>query len=447
MMPLLLLLVLAIPVAIHIFNRSEGKVILFPSVALLPKQSTPTELQIKLYQKRLLLIRLLLFLLATLILISPLLADFLKQNDLVLSDSDKNPPPLIMVTQDWWAISNEQQKQSLFTDIKSDAAFADIQSVFLVSSEPIDRIRLINVDDFISNGSRYPWFTISNGLQSDAITLKPQNTWAIAQAIAADLSEKAAIHIYTSNRLSQFYGKAVSVGTANQVVHWNIAELANKVANFDSDKAEAEPIADGISVALLAQDTDVEAASLNNMIIAAIDALRLIAPIDLKIIEPNTYSPQAAASDFDKVLLYPNDTAQTLTQVYSSLPNAVDLSGLPNPKELSFVMALGEALLQEQEVQKKLRNGTLSQGQIENRQTISYTLPSYEQGIEQATKSKHPARPNTLSLLPESKANNWFIWLISLAVLLFSIERIYSEWIHRKIFNKPPANNSKAEVR
>jgi hypothetical protein len=73
-------------------------------------------------------------------------------------------------------------------------------------------------------------------------------------------------------------------------------------------------------------------------------------------------------------------------------------------------------------------------------------LPSYEQGIEQATKSKHPARPNTLSLLPESKANNWFIWLISLAVLLFSIERIYSEWIHRKIFNKPPANNSKAEV-
>ncbi len=444
MTPLLLLFVLAIPVAIHVFNRSEGKVVLFPYVALLPKQSAPTELQIKLYQKRLLLVRLLLFLCATLILLSPLLAEYLKQNSLAQSDRNNTLPSAIIITQDWWLVSTVEQKQALLASVKNDAALATIPTIVLVSFVPFEIIRPVKVDEFISNGARYPWFTISPESTLDAFGLAPQNTWAIAQAIASSLPQNTHIHIYTSNRQSQFYGKPVLTTTASQTVHWNIADIATMDAPSNSQIDKTDPKIGSISVALLAQHEGAEKALLNSMIAAAIDALRLIIPIDFTIIKPSEFSPELAASSFDAILLYSHELAQAETLAYISLPNTIDMSGLPNPNELKFVLALGETLLHAQELKNMLRYNTLSQAQIENSAANTHASTSYENGVATINSVESAAPSSALWALHMSQANKWIIWLISFSILLFFIERIYSEWVHRIIFHQSSATDSKA---
>ena len=446
MIPLLLFLVLAIPVAIHIFSRSEGKVLLFPSIALLPKQSAPTEIQVKLHQKRLLLVRLLLFFLVTLILLFPLIFDYFKFAEDKLTNS-ASPRQEIIVMQDWWELSTTEQKQGLLASLEEDG-FAKASTIILVAHSPSatdsnQMIRSISSKEFLNNGASYSWFAtqadakqentqaselVGASLQSKELkrqSLHTLNTWSIAQALASSFGPNAAIHIYSSNRLSQFVGDYVNVVSKEQAVFWHILEAPDHSQNHD-DAEKTQDALDTlqnngpIRLAYVKHDNEEHSASQLTMIAAAIEALRLIVPIEFSVLEQGDFDAKSAEAEFDKILLDSVNEAQ----LYQYSGNAINLSKLTDPQEISFVMELGQAILRDAELMNSLQNTVLSRPQIASKDGFD----SFDNAQQK--------RPR-LDALQSEETNPWRQWLILLAVLIFFIERLYSEWSYRLVSNLP----------
>jgi hypothetical protein len=175
-----------------------------------------------------------------------------------------------------------------------------------------------------------------------------------------------------------------------------------------------------IRLAYVKHDNEEESASQLTMIAAAIDALRLIVPIEFSVLEQGDFDAQSAQIEFDKVLL--NSVNEVQHDQYSG--NAINLSKLTDPQQISFVMDLGQAILQDAERMNSLQNTVLSRPQIENKD-----------GFDSST-NEEQRRPR-LDALQSEETNPWRQWLILLAVLIFFIERLYSEWSYRLVSNLP----------
>jgi len=429
MMALWFFLALAIPLVVHIFSRSEGKVMPFPFLGLLPKQAAPNELQIQLRQKWLLLMRLLLVAsacaLLTLALLSNLLSDSWLKQSLAQALTLPPSPATVVITQDWWEVTDQEDQQALLSALTNEQSFAQTKEVILIhyanAQEKISRIGKL---DFIKLVQQNRVFldTSSNGgaahngdpslnsaAHSNANKAYVQlrlidNIWSLVQAISTTLPVDSVIHIYTSNRYSQFIGARAHI---NQATQWHINNIPDAAAT------EREPI----EVGILRDNSLSTSSQMSFLLEQALAALALVHPINIDIIETyvvNAVVDQALVDNANpKLLDYAGyDTVffdSALTNKMTDYSNFVSLSSLPQPNEIEFIGALGQAVFSRRQHELALFSRPMLNQQIEGNTGAS---------INNAV---------VVSALPNNKGNPWESTLTLVLVVLFVAERRMSE--------------------
>lgn len=183
-------LAIIIPVAIHLLNNNRGRLVQFAHIALLgPKVQTATK-ELRLSQRILLGLRIILLLLAALFLASP------------TTTSDNHNKKLILISKDWLNHASVQERADLATSINHATA--------MLIDRPINQIQQSTVDvKEILNWQSQP----TNSL----------NIWSKLQSASKLIGPDEKITVYTTNLVSQFNGAALPI--ANEL-DWKIKEIA-----------------------------------------------------------------------------------------------------------------------------------------------------------------------------------------------------------------------------
>lgn len=442
-------LALAIPVAVHIFSRSEGKVVPFPFLGLLPKQAAPNELQIQLRQKWLLLVRLLLVASACALLTLALLSDWWSESwlkkSLAQALSLPSSPPTLVITQDWWTLSSPESQQALLTALTSEQSIAQTQEVILIHyANAKEKISRVDKSDFISLAQQNKVFTqagtdiarndtVNNNSDAAVDTRKStmqlrliDNIWSIVHAISTTVPKDSLIHVYTSNRHSQFIGVRPYIEHA---LKWHI----NGLPDADATATEKAPI----QVAIIRTDQLSNSSQTLFLLEQALSALGLMHPIEIDIIEADAADymfAQATPDNANSSSPPADDTitrnekrnatnAKQLSYVkYDALivdfslshttrvhPNAVSLSSLPPPSELEFIAALGQVVFAKRQGELALFSTSILNEQIEMNDKSS---------VSDAAVVSPLANPNEPP---------WQRILILVLLILFVLERLMSE--------------------
>lgn len=449
MIGLWVFLALTIPVAVHIFSRSEGKVVPFPFLGLLPKQTAPSELQIQLRQKWLLLVRLLLVASACALLTLALLSDWwseswLKQS-LAQALSLPSSPPTLLITQDWWTLSSPESRQTLLTALTSEQSIAQTQEVILIHyANAKEKISRVDKSDFISLARQNKVFVQAGTdvARNDAVNNNSDaigdarksivqlrlidNIWSVVHAISTTVPIDSSIHVYTSNRHSQFIGVRPYIEHALQ---WHI----NSLPDTDATATEKAPI----QVAIIRAEQLSNSSQTLFLLEQALSALALMHPIEIDIIEADAADYTLAQATPDKAnssipaaddLITQNEkrnatNAKRLSYVkYDALivdfalshttsvhPNAVSLSSLPPPSELEFIAALGQVIFAKRQQELALFSTSVLNEQIEMNDKPSASDAAVVSPIENA--NEHP----------------WQHILMLVLLVLFVLERLMSE--------------------
>lgn len=424
MMALWLFLALAIPIAIHIFNRSEAKVVPFPFISLLPKNAAPNELQLQLREKLLLFLRLLLVACACALLTLPQLSTLWSDSWLKhwLQPTLASSAPTIVLTQDWWQVSSPQAKQDLIANLTEQANFRDTKELVLVhynnASKKISRITTAN---FVAQAEQETLFTqndnkanVGNNEQLNQQLPLIDNIWSITQAITTALPSSSNIHVFTSNRYAQFVGQLPQF---EHDIQWHIHDASGAV------QSEKEPI----KVAIVLND-NLKASSQNALLLnQALEALSLIYPMDVDEIEAkeihhffttNDIEPTSASSlnntsEAEKASHFANYDAIIANLEEGFIPykpaSLISLSALPSPTSLEFVMSLAHRVFSQKQSTHSLLNMILPNEQINTNQAIA--APSAEQISPLLNNEDHP----------------WRSFFIFALLVLFVIERLLSE--------------------
>ncbi len=449
MIGLWVFLALAIPVAVHIFSRSEGKVVPFPFLELLPKQATPNELQIQLRQKLLLLVRLLLVASACAFLTLGLLSDWWSESWLKQSITQAlllpAAPPTLVITQDWWTLSSPASRQDLLTVLTSEQSTAQTQEVILIHyANAQKKISRVNKGEFISLAQQNRVFNqAGNGVaqnndvnnNSEAAGDARKSTvqlrlidsiWSVVHAIATTVPIDSPIHVYTSNRHSQFTGVRPHI---DHVLHWHIKSLSD----VDVNATEKTPI----RVAIIRADQLSNSSQTLFLLEQALGALALVHPIDIDIIEADAADYMLAQATTDKANLNPPPADGTITQNekrnainakrlsyinYDALivdfalshttsvhPNVVSLSSLPPPNEIEFVAALGQVVFSKRQREQALFSTSILNEEIEMKDKSSASDAAVVSTLENT--NEHP----------------WQYILTLFLLILFVLERLMSE--------------------
>lgn len=442
-------LALAIPVAVHIFSRSEGKVVPFPFLGLLPKQAAPNELQIQLRQKWLLLVRLLLVASACALLTLALLSDWWSESwlkkSLAQALSLPSSPPTLVITQDWWTLSSPKSQQTLLTALTSEQSIAKTQEVILIHyANAKEKISRVDKSDFISLAQQNKVFTqagtdiarndtVNNNSDAAVDARKStmqlrliDNIWSIVQAISTTVPKDSLIHVYTSNRHSQFIGVRPYIEHA---LKWHI----NGLPDADATATEKAPI----QVAIIRTDQLSNSSQTLFLLEQALSALGLMHPIEIDIIEADAADymfAQATPDNANSSSPSADDTitrnekrnatnAKQLSYVkYDALivdfslshttrvhPNAVSLSSLPPPSELEFIAALGQVVFAKRQGELALFSTSILNEQIEMNDKSSVSDPA------------------VVSPLANPNEPPWQRILILVLLILFVLERLMSE--------------------
>jgi hypothetical protein len=414
-------LALAVPVAVHIFSRSEGKVVPFPFVGLLPKRASPNELQIQLRQKWLFLARLLLVASACAFLTFALLSDWwseswLKQS-LVQKLSLPPSPPTLIITQDWWELSSKKSQQALLSALISEQDIAQTKEVILIHyANSKAKISRFDKTDFIKRMQQNRVFSIADqdNAASDATDPIVQqklinNIWSVVHAISTTLPIDSLIHIYTSNRYSQFTGARPNI---DHVLQWHIRSLP------ENNSDEIKPI----KVAIL-KTKEQSASSQNSFLLEqALKSLALVHPIDVEIIggavaEKTTTQKQRPSTEqinytkFDTLLL---DFAlnDTIINDQTDYPNAVRLSSLPPPNTMEFIAELGQVIFAKRQYQQDFFQASIANEKIKDNNGANISNVS------------------VISTLPNTNESPWQMVLTLILLILFVLERLMSESIN-----------------
>ncbi len=449
MIGLWVFLALAIPVAVHIFSRSEGKVVPFPFLGLLPKQAAPNEFQIQLRQKWLLLVRLLLVASACAFLTLALLSDWwseswLKQSLAQVSSLPSSPPTLI-ITQDWWTLSSPESQQALLTALTSEQSIAQTQEVILINyATAQEKISRVDKSDFISLAKQNKLFTpTGNGIaRNDAVNNNSDvagdarksdmqarlidNVWSVVHAISTTMPIDSLIHVYTSNRQSQFVGVRPHI---EHTLQWHIISLPDA----DAIVTEKAPI----QVAIIRADQLFNSSQTLFLLEQALSALALMHPIEVDIIVADAADYLLAQATTNKANASPPTSADTITQIekrnaintkqliyvkYDALivdyalsyptsvhPNTVSLSSLPPPSELEFIAALGQVVFAKRQ-----------------RELVLFSTSILNEQIELNDKSS-ASKAAVVSPLANTNEHPWQLIMTIALLILFVLERLMSE--------------------
>lgn len=432
MIGLWVFLALAIPIAVHIFSRSEGKVVPFPFLALLPKQAAPNELQIQLRQKWLLLVRLLLVASACALLTAALLSDWWSESWLKQSLSLPSSPPTLIITQDWWELSSPESQQVLLTALTSEQRIAQTEEVILIRyTNALEKISRLDKSDFMSLAQQNKVFAAANIGEAPSDTSESMmqlrlidNIWSVVQGISTSLPEDSLIHVYTSNRQSQFTGSRPHI---NHTLQWHINNIPD---NTNTEK-------EAIQLAIIGTKSLSDSSPTSFLLEQALGALTLIHPIDIDIIEADFASNTLGQAPTEKAsassALLEQDPAQNekheainakrfsytnydalivdfpLSDIAIDYPNVVFLSSLPPPSEIEFIAALGQAVFAKKQHEQALFSAAISDQHIENNKSS---------GINNAA---------VISTLPNANQPPWQQVLTFVLLVLFILERLMSE--------------------
>ena len=178
---LLALLSTIVPLLIHLFSKSKGKLIPFGNIKLIQVNKPVRMNEIRLVKRLLLLCRLLLLLFSVLI-----LAQFYYDDR---ANNNANIEGNILVTKDWLNNANE-------ADLNTLALKAKVGVVFLLSKG----------SERLTSEVILAW---TNNQGQDLAKYEQQNTWLLVKNYAETLPSNTKITVYTTNRLSQFMGNKV----------------------------------------------------------------------------------------------------------------------------------------------------------------------------------------------------------------------------------------------
>jgi hypothetical protein len=208
------LLALLVPLIIHLLSKSRGTLVPFAHVVFIKKRKQRPMRQIRLVQRILLFLRMMILLLATLILAHVF---YLSQ----IEPAQRQ----ILLSPDWLnhATSNEKRQ--------------------IIKSLPEARVSLLTAPAQVLSAEQImAW---QPALQNGSIS-ETNNVWAQVKAQLSELPIDTQVDVYTSNAASQFVGEKVKLG---HNVQWHILALpseplvgllnqVNIAVIYDSDRGE-----------------------------------------------------------------------------------------------------------------------------------------------------------------------------------------------------------------
>lgn len=197
---LLALLSLLVPLIIHLFSKSKGKLVPFGNIRLI-QLSKPVKMnEIRLVERLLLCCRLLMLFFSVL-----LLAQLYYDER---SNTDGATEGNILITNDWLNNATEAELKTL-------ALKAENVPTYLLSArvERLTSDKIVTWKNTVTNTNK------SNYLKES----KQQNTWLLVNNYAKTLPNNVNIKVYTTNRLSQFINGKIYFPDN---ITWNIKHLS-----------------------------------------------------------------------------------------------------------------------------------------------------------------------------------------------------------------------------
>jgi hypothetical protein len=193
------LLALVIPIVIHLFNISRGKLVPIGDIRLIATKKLKKMTEIRLIERLLLALRLLLIILISLLLAQLFLSD---EKQIIQSKS-------IFVTQDWLNVASLQEKQVLAEQLDA----PDI-NVSLLSNinEGVIPLTLPMINSNRSETNEHVSY---------------MNVWLQVKRAMRPLESNSSITVYSTNRLSQFIGEK-PLGL--EKIDWHVTQIPDAEA-------------------------------------------------------------------------------------------------------------------------------------------------------------------------------------------------------------------------
>ena len=205
---LLVLLFIFIPIAIHLFNKSRGKIVPIGDIRFVNVKAFKKMTEIKLVERLLLVNRLLILILITLI---------LAQLFVHLGNSNTSAGKHILVTEDWLSVAGTDEKSTLMA----------------LLNEPDHTVNLLSADSGQPRSLTKIHIDSADQITGDA--LQAVDLWHQVNSYANDIGDGEDISVYATNRLSQFVGSRTK---SDMQVDWQVKEVPLE----DSEIELSEPI-------------------------------------------------------------------------------------------------------------------------------------------------------------------------------------------------------------
>jgi hypothetical protein len=439
-------LAVTLPIVIHLLNRSRGKLVTFAHVALLRSTQAHPTTELRLTQFLLLLLRILLLLTAAALLAAP------------LWQGDEPEQDVIMLSQDWLNSSSASEKQQL-------ASRLGTQQAIILDSPVAEELR-----QSVSSADIINWQSQSSAAQI--------NLWSKIQSHAKFYAATRPLVIYATNRASQYVGGKVAL---SETLEWHIK-------NVNTDNNIQEKSLSVLSVMLIYQS---DRQSDVNYLRAAFSALQkqskqqiVLSVLSTESFEQSLINGSLSQAEGSKhqtkvifwlssaplapELLNSNEQTRSIIMDAPQLANqqwrlaekdpmlkGLGGSALATQANIAFNTDLSQVLWQTQQGEPLLSQVNIGSSNLVqfysrfNRQWNNLTTqPSFplllgnviqtilvespqlaqqfldEQQITQKVLAKQQVEANRQQSLKHSDLS---IWLGALLLLLFCVERIYSE--------------------
>lgn len=366
------LLTLTIPIAIHLLSKHRGKIVPFAHIALIKVKNAPQLNQARLTQWLLLILRLLILLVACAILAK-----------LFWNKNTDTSTDLVLVSNDWLAESSDAEKQQLYEDLNS----SKISSMLL-----IDGLNQSLSQRKLESKALLTFKTDSESLPTKPTNIQPLNIWANLATIASAFQSDQKIQVYSTNRLNQFSGQKVAI---TNPIEWHVKSLPNTLPETK----------------LTASLTIVSDANHQQQLLyirGALDALAATLPLELNIEyqDSSLVQEDLDLSPQQSHIIYLAD-APLPTELVDSAASIISSEQLQGYTKADFPLTLATKIFAAQTKQWFADNARLSNQQITE-------LPKPDSVKQQQTNTDN--------------AQPLHIWLILILVILFTAERLMSEW-------------------
>lgn len=204
-----------IPLIIHLISKSQGRQVLFPHLALIQHIKQQPSSRIHLVERLLLFLRMLILLIASLLLAG-----------ITWSPQGNSVQKHVLVTTEWLNHSSQQDKVKLAESLVVDAS-NNVAIMLDQSNRELDGAAILD------------W-------QFSDPKIKQPVIWQRLNMAAQSFSPDSILHVYTSNRLAEFYGSKTAI---NYPIEWHILPLA-------VDEMDKQPVAANRVNALLLYSVD-----------------------------------------------------------------------------------------------------------------------------------------------------------------------------------------------